>query len=433
VEREHTFATGRRLTGFMFGQDALVARLYDKTAEIAQRGFMGLHDLWGQRDREAPVWRLEFQYRRPVLVEFGLRSGGEVVAGVQDLWPYGAEEWLTLRTPTTDPRPHRWPIDPTWREVAAVQVAPEVCGVVRRRLVEATEARIVSGLQGYLSSWAALRESPHLRPTLPPGRATAPGRAGVARPRPDLRGRCGAAAGRPGGPPLLRRGARQGEGAEAAALLAAPHDGQSHAPPAGVAEVWVAARLGHANETLVLRTYGHLIPGQDQDAAHRLADTLRPPAVHQIARNRHLAYDSPMPDGPFTQAIRGLSRRKTYFQMQQGCDSARSTSWFNNVVHGHRVSPPSGPDLPRLATLLGTTTGGVAAMIAEEWYGVKVEAPSERARRLAPALNALSEGDARLVEALVTRLAPQGDGMTWRREGPPPSRVRPPRPVPAGS
>jgi integrase len=29
----------------------------------------------------------------------------------------------------------------------------------------------------------------------------------------------------------------------------------------------VAARLGHANETLVLRTYGHLIPGQDQEAA----------------------------------------------------------------------------------------------------------------------------------------------------------------------
>ena len=37
----------------------------------------------------------------------------------------------------------------------------------------------------------------------------------------------------------------------------------------------VAARLGHANETLVLKTYGHLIPGQDREAAGRLADTLR--------------------------------------------------------------------------------------------------------------------------------------------------------------
>jgi len=36
----------------------------------------------------------------------------------------------------------------------------------------------------------------------------------------------------------------------------------------------VAARLGHANEMLVLRTYGHLIPGMDRDAADRLAETL---------------------------------------------------------------------------------------------------------------------------------------------------------------
>jgi len=34
VEREHAFASGRRLTGFMFGRHALVAPLYDKTAEI---------------------------------------------------------------------------------------------------------------------------------------------------------------------------------------------------------------------------------------------------------------------------------------------------------------------------------------------------------------------------------------------------------------
>jgi integrase len=36
----------------------------------------------------------------------------------------------------------------------------------------------------------------------------------------------------------------------------------------------VAAQLGHVNETLVLRTYGHVIPGQDQEAADRLAETL---------------------------------------------------------------------------------------------------------------------------------------------------------------
>src|ERR1041385_9123539 len=132
VDREQAFATGRRLTGFMFGRDALVARLYDKTVEIALRGVTWLRDLWGERDGEAPVWRLEFQYRRTGLVEVGLRSVADVLAGVQDLWRYGANEWLTLRTPTADARPHRWPVDPLWRQVGAVQVAPESSGVVRR-------------------------------------------------------------------------------------------------------------------------------------------------------------------------------------------------------------------------------------------------------------------------------------------------------------
>jgi hypothetical protein len=57
-------------------------------------------------------------------------------------------------------------VDRTWREVAAVEVAPECCGVVRRRIVEAAEGRIISGLQGYVTSWAALRESYGLRTTM---------------------------------------------------------------------------------------------------------------------------------------------------------------------------------------------------------------------------------------------------------------------------
>jgi len=85
VDREQAFATGRRLTGFMFGRDALVARLYDKTVEIALRGVTWLRDLWGEREDDAPVWQLEFQYRQPVLVEFGLRTVNEALAGVQDL------------------------------------------------------------------------------------------------------------------------------------------------------------------------------------------------------------------------------------------------------------------------------------------------------------------------------------------------------------
>lgn len=37
----------------------------------------------------------------------------------------------------------------------------------------------------------------------------------------------------------------------------------------------VATRLGHSNELLVLRTYGHLLPGVDREAADRLGEVVR--------------------------------------------------------------------------------------------------------------------------------------------------------------
>ena len=40
----------------------------------------------------------------------------------------------------------------------------------------------------------------------------------------------------------------------------------------------VATRLGHSNEMLVLRTYGHLLPGVDREAADRLGEIVRRPA-----------------------------------------------------------------------------------------------------------------------------------------------------------
>jgi hypothetical protein len=69
-EHNEAFTTGDRLTGLMFGRDALVARLYDKSQEIRQRGVSWLPDLWGVDGRSEPAWRLEFQFRRKVLIEF---------------------------------------------------------------------------------------------------------------------------------------------------------------------------------------------------------------------------------------------------------------------------------------------------------------------------------------------------------------------------
>ena len=152
------FQSGSRLDGFQFGKDALLARLYDKTAEIRKHGVSWLPDLWGEDfDPGSPVWRLEFQFRREALTEFHFKTVDEVIASVQDLWHYGTVRWLSLRIPTKDRRRRRWPLDPAWEEVRAVRIAPTMTGVVRRRIEQASELKLVQGIQGYATSLAAVR------------------------------------------------------------------------------------------------------------------------------------------------------------------------------------------------------------------------------------------------------------------------------------
>jgi len=165
-ELNEAFTVGDRLTGLMFGRDALVARLYDKTQEIRQRGVSWLPDLWGVDGQAEPVWRLEFQFRRKVLVEFHLRSVEDTLASLQDLWRYSVGDWLSLRMPATNRQRTRWPVDPLWQEIQAIEVAPSCTGVVRRRLEQATLDRIVQGLWGYVTSLAALRDRPQLEDAL---------------------------------------------------------------------------------------------------------------------------------------------------------------------------------------------------------------------------------------------------------------------------
>ncbi len=157
-DNRQVFESGSQLAGFMFGKDALVARIYDKSAEIRKHGVSWLTDLWGEEfDPNLPVWRVEYQFRREVLAEHHLKTVDEVIASVQDLWHYGSVKWLTLRTPTADPRRRRWPLDPTWEEVQAVRIAPTMTGVVRRRIEQASELKLVQGIQGYATSLAAVR------------------------------------------------------------------------------------------------------------------------------------------------------------------------------------------------------------------------------------------------------------------------------------
>ena len=117
-------------------------------------------------------------------------------------------------------------------------------------------------------------------------------------------------------------------------------------------------------------------------------------------------------DRPFTSKVRGLrARGKRYADLEAGCQRARSTAWFNNLVNSSdpwAVSPPGDDALDGLATLMGTTRRRVQEMIAEEWYQVRRTDFSPRVHDLASRLDGLSEDDAALVEALVQRLHGEG-------------------------
>jgi hypothetical protein len=155
---QQVYMTGARLTGFMFGKGDLAARIYDKTVEIQRHGVSWLPDLWGTDGVDRSVWRLEFQFRRAVLAEFNLTDVDETVGSVQDLWRYATERWMSLRVPSNHSVHRRWPVDPVWEQIRRVRVIPSMTGVVRKRVQQASELRLLQGLQGYATSLAALRD-----------------------------------------------------------------------------------------------------------------------------------------------------------------------------------------------------------------------------------------------------------------------------------
>jgi hypothetical protein len=147
---------GRHFTGFTFGRDAMVARLYDKSLEMAHSRKVWMREVWGDRhDTSAPVWRLEFQLRRQLLAECSLSEPQDVVAQRQSLWAY-AMQWLSLREPTPRATRTRWPIADMWSDLTRSQAGGAFSPLVRKRIREHDESVLVRGLTGYASSLAAV-------------------------------------------------------------------------------------------------------------------------------------------------------------------------------------------------------------------------------------------------------------------------------------
>ena len=154
TRQEHGY--GSRLSGFTFGKDDLVARIYDKTLESAVTGKTWPELLWTGRAPDLPVWRVEFQYRRPVLAALGLTGMGDVLRHRQGLWDYGTR-WLSLREKRPDSNRGRRPLAPAWAQLAGACVSGSAVPLIRDRVREAEVRRLTQGLVGYATSVEAAR------------------------------------------------------------------------------------------------------------------------------------------------------------------------------------------------------------------------------------------------------------------------------------
>jgi hypothetical protein len=156
---------GRRLSGFTFGRGAVLARIYDKTLELAVRGETWPEVIWRGADPERPVWRVEVQFRRQALKAFGLRTVADVLAVRQELWDYGMR-WLSLREPNGDTNRSRWPEAPVWRVLREAAMGSPRSELVRERREAASRLRLLRGFVGYATSLAACGDDDDLEEAL---------------------------------------------------------------------------------------------------------------------------------------------------------------------------------------------------------------------------------------------------------------------------
>jgi len=130
------YEVGEELSGLNFGKrgGALFCRIYDKTRESDAKGTDWWPDVWGRNyDPTRNVTRVEFEFSRAGLVEFGVDTPTRALTIASELWAYATCSWLSLRVPTDDETRSRWPIDERWQHVQRSSLAGGCAPAVRIR------------------------------------------------------------------------------------------------------------------------------------------------------------------------------------------------------------------------------------------------------------------------------------------------------------
>lgn len=125
-DRRSLYEVGEELAGLNFGKRGgkLYARIYDKTREMRDKGHDWWPEVWGEKyDARKPVLRVEFEFSREALREFGIDTPEQAFDRSPALWAYATQHWLSLRVPTTDQTRSRWPVDERWTRIQRASLA----------------------------------------------------------------------------------------------------------------------------------------------------------------------------------------------------------------------------------------------------------------------------------------------------------------------
>ncbi|OIQ95297.1 replication initiation factor [mine drainage metagenome] len=143
-EKINQYAVKGEFSGWSIGMGStMAARLYNKTLEILTSKKQYLEPLWKQAgwDGIKPIWRLEFEFKRDILVQFDVQAFNTALANLNGLWNYATTEWLKLTIPSEgDTNRSRWAIHPLWAYLASIDF--ETSGGVLSR--EFTAQRVPS-------------------------------------------------------------------------------------------------------------------------------------------------------------------------------------------------------------------------------------------------------------------------------------------------
>jgi hypothetical protein len=115
--------------------------------------------VWGDGfDPDLPVLRVEFEFGREGLREFGIETPAEALAAAGALWASATMEWLTYRCPTADQTRSRWPVAAEWQQIQRATLRQDAVGLDRMHAgrMRGSLRKLLPGLTGYVAKFASL-------------------------------------------------------------------------------------------------------------------------------------------------------------------------------------------------------------------------------------------------------------------------------------